>query len=168
MTDIVRVFIAHSRREAPLYRGGELALLPRDYYGYNRQIRCEHTLVFDMLHAETMRVAGEIALRAGDSAELYYLGHIGYHVDPPYRGHGYAAQACRLLAPALAALGMRTAVITTDPDNTPSIKTCLRLGCELECTVPVPEKVKDKVEISDVKHRFIWTPGWAETDARGA
>lgn len=159
MTEFVRAFISRSRSETLLYRCDSLALLPREYYGYSRQIRCEHTLVLDMLSCPDMRVAGEIALRVGDSAELFYLGHIGYHVDPPFRGHGCAAQACRLLAPTLEAFGMRTAVITTDPDNTASVKTCLHLGCELESTVRVPEKVKAKLEISDVKYRFIWMPG---------
>jgi predicted acetyltransferase len=103
------------------------------------------------------RVAGEVALRIGDSPEQFYLGHIGYHIDPPFRGHGYAARACRLAAPVFGALGYRFAVITTDPDNQPSVKTCLRLCCELESTVRVPPWVKEKLDISDVKHRFLWT-----------
>ena len=67
-----------------------------------------------------------------------YLGHIGYHVDPPFRGHGAALRACRLCVSVLADLGMRTFVITTDEDNLPSILTCERLGCTLECSVDVP------------------------------
>ena len=40
---------------------------------------------------------GEISYRNGESRCVYYFGHIGYHIDPPYRGHHYALRACRLL-----------------------------------------------------------------------
>ena len=154
---LVRMFITLSRREEPMMRGGEIALLPRDYYGYSKRIRAEHTFVFDIIELAGGRVAGEISLRIGDSAEQFYLGHIGYHVDAPYRGHGYAAKACKLCAPLFLGFGMRHVVITTDPDNRPSIKTCLHLGCEWESTVQVPPHVKKYLEISDMKNRYIWS-----------
>ena len=74
-------------------------------------------------------------LRVGEDESLFYLGHIGYHVDPPFRGHSAALHACRLCVPVFHELGMRTFVITTDEDNLPSILTCERLGCILESTV---------------------------------
>ena len=98
-----------------------------------------------------------VDVRIGDSPEQFYLGHIGYHVDEPFRGHGYARRACLLAAPLLRGYDMRTVVITTDPDNWPSVRTCENLGCVLESTVNVPEKMVEKLEISTVKHRFIWT-----------
>ena len=155
--ELIRDFIRLGRRKEPMFADAQIRLLPREYYGYSKRIRCEHTFVFDVATSEGMQVAGEIALRIGDSAEMFYLGHIGYHIDPPFRGHGYAAHACLLAAPVFRALDMRAAVITTDPDNQPSVKTCLRLGCQWESTVPVPLYIKDKLDISDIKHRFIWT-----------
>jgi len=135
----------------------EIALRPRELYGYSRHIHSDYTFVFDILKGVGGPVAGEIALRIGDSPEQFYLGHVGYHVDEPYRGHGYALRACRLTAPFLQSFGMRTAVITTDTDNRPSIRTCENLGCVLESTVAVPPQMADKLEISRMKRRFIWT-----------
>lgn len=155
--ELIHAFVRCSRQSRCLYRDDTLGLMPREYYGYSKRIRCDHTLVFDIVELEHGGVAGEIALRIGDSPEQFYLGHIGYHIDPPYRGHAYAARACKLAAPVFRSFGMAYAVITTDPDNHASVKTCLKLGCELESTVPVPAHVKEKVEISDEKYRFIWT-----------
>jgi predicted acetyltransferase len=152
----IRRFIHLGRRGETMLEDESVALRPREYGGRSRVIGSEHTFTFDVVERASGRIAGEISLRVGDSPEQFYLGHVGYHVDPPFRGHGYAARACRLCAPMLAALGMRTAVITTDPGNLPSVKTCQRLGCVLECTVPVPGKVRDKLSISLEKRRYIW------------
>ena len=154
----VRRFIRLASRGEAMFSGTEIALRPRIYSVRNRQIGCEHAFVFDIVELAGWRVAGEIALRIGESAEQFYLGHVGYHVDPPFRGHAYAAEACRLISPLLAAFGLRSAVITTDPTNVPSIKTCLRLGCRLECTVQVPEYIREKLDISAEKRRYIWCP----------
>lgn len=164
--EMVRKFISACRHDEPMLWDEEIALLPRVYFGYHKQIRCDHSLVFDIVERDQAKIAGEIALRIGDSPEQFYLGHIGYHIDPPYRGHAYAAKACRLCAPVLGYFAMRHVVITTDPDNAASIRTCVRLGCELESTVQVPRAVHEKLDISHVKCRFIWTlPANAEQQA---
>ena len=41
------------------------------------------------------REIGQISVRLGEGTGIYYFGHIGYHIDPPWRGHHYAARACR-------------------------------------------------------------------------
>ena len=158
-SDLLRKFLHLSKRDDPMLWDSEIALLPREYYAYNKQIRCEHSFVFDIVERNTAKIVGEIALRIGDSPELFYLGHIGYHIDPPFRGHSYAAKACSLCGAMLRAFDMQTVIITTDPDNMPSIKTCVRLGCELESTVKVPALMMDRLEISSEKHRFLWYPG---------
>ena len=110
---------------------------------------------------------GEVAMRTPVSythldvykrQSLFYLGHIGYHVDPPFRGHGAALRACRLCVSVLAELGMRTFVITTDEDNLPSILTCERLGCTLECSVDVPLWCRQEFSISERKRRYVYDP----------
>lgn len=102
------------------------------------------------------REAGRISLRLGESPCVYYFGHIGYHVDPPYRGHRYAQRACALLAPLMRSRGKTSVVITTDPDNIPSRRTCEGLGCEMERIVNVPREIRSRWEISPVKCRYIW------------
>lgn len=152
----VKNFVRLQRRGEAMFQDGEIALRPRTYLGYSREIGSDHTFIFDIVERLDWHTAGEIALRVGDSAEQFYLGHIGYHVDPPFRGHGYAEEACRLIAPLMQGFGMRSAVITTDTTNLPSIKTCLKLGCVLECTVEVPQALQYKLEISSEKNRYIW------------
>ncbi len=45
-------------------------------------------------------VAGSASLRVGHTPYLErYAGHIGYGVEYPFRGHRYAARACRLMFP---------------------------------------------------------------------
>ncbi len=102
------------------------------------------------------REMGRINLRLGESPCVYSFGHIGYHVDPPYRGHRYAELACRLIAPVIRREGKTSVVITCDPDNWPSRKTCEALGCALERTIRVPQWIRDSWSISEVKCRYIW------------
>ena len=112
----------------------------------------------DIIDKASGNVAGEIALRIGEHRALFYLGHIGYHVDPPYRGQHFARRACELCCPFLYDVGMKTVVITTDEDNLPSIYTCERLGCQLESTVDVPDWCVEEFQISRRKRRYIlWT-----------
>ena len=42
-------------------------------------------------------------------------------------------------------------MITTDEDNLPSILTCERLGCTLECSVDVPLWCRQEFSISERK-----------------
>ena len=105
---------------------------------------------------DVRREAGRISLRLGESPCVYYFGHIGYHVDEPYRGQHYARRACELLRPLIVAAGKSSVVITCDPDNIPSRRTCEGLGCMLERIVDVPRAISSRWEISDVKCRYIW------------
>ena len=63
---------------------------------------------------------GQISYRNGESRCIYYFGHIGYHIDEPYRGHHYARRACLLLRDEILLGGKQSAVITCDPDNAAS------------------------------------------------
>ena len=99
---------------------------------------------------------GQISYRDGESRCIYYFGHIGYHIDPPYRGNHFAKRACMLLADEIRMSGKRTVVITCDPDNGASRKTCIGLGCRWEGITEVPEDIREKYEISSVKCRYIW------------
>ena len=113
------------------------------------------SLCFEILPAGRLRAVGYVSLRFGESPELYYLGHVGYRVDEPSRGHGYAGKAVRLVLPLARERGFHSLVITTDPDNAASRITCERLGCVLERTVPVPERFRALCMGSVAKCRYI-------------
>ena len=67
---------------------------------------------------------GDCDLRIGHNQNLYYGGNIGYAIDAAYRGHHYAGKACRLLFELAKKHELGYVIITCDPDNTASRKTC--------------------------------------------
>jgi len=151
------VIVTFRRFQRPAYSDGVIdlypvwrGLAPDDDMGFGD--------VYDYVITEhgRKREIGRVEARLGEGLCCYYFGHVGYHIDPPWRGHHYALRACRLIAPVFRRAGKRSAVITCDPDNTPSRKTCEELGCVLERTVKVPARVRERWEISREKHRFIW------------
>ena len=113
--------------------------------------------VFYIYKHHGLHKMGYVSLRLGESPSLYYLGHIGYRIDPPYRGHGYAQQACELLRPLMSEHGLRSVVITTDTDNIASRRTCEHLGCALESIADVPNEYRVLCSGSDRKCRYIYT-----------
>lgn len=152
---IEKQFIRCGRRREWMFQNEEIALMPREYAHTLAIIDHAASLIFDIIDIGTGRVAGEIALRIGEGPSLFYLGHVGYHVDPPYQGRNYACKACLLVMPVFEAFGFRTFVITTDEDNRPSIRTCEKLGCVLESTVDVPLWCSAEFQISHRKRRYI-------------
>lgn len=82
---------------------------------------------------------GGISFRAGENALIRYYGHIGYAVDEEYRGHNYAAKACWLIFRLAKRHGFKSVVITCNPDNLPSVKTCEKVGGVLKEIVDLPE-----------------------------
>ncbi len=81
---------------------------------------------------------GECDLRIGHNEQLYYGGNIGYRIEPPYRGHHYAAKACLLLFELARRHDLRYVIITCNPDNWPSRRTCERAGGRLLEIAPLP------------------------------
>ncbi len=83
---------------------------------------------------------GSINLRVAYAMpRLYYGGQIGYEIAESYRGHGYAARACRLLVPVMRYHGMGLAIITNRIENTASRRVCEKLGATLLRVSRVPE-----------------------------
>ena len=68
-------------------------------------------------------IMGYCDLRIGYNDNLYYGGHIGYGINEEYRGHHYAAKACKLLFELAKMHGMDYLYITCNPNNLPSRKT---------------------------------------------
>ena len=82
---------------------------------------------------------GKIFLRVGTTPALEMCGgHVGYEIDPAWRGRHYAERSVRLLLPLAKCHGFSTLWITCSPDNWPSRRTCERLGAQFVEIVPVP------------------------------
>ena len=113
----------------PALRDDQIALLLSNEDVYDPALGIDDGYTFYIQERRSRRRAGYISLRLGESPQLYYLGHIGYRIEEPFRGHGYAARACQLLIPFMRQLNLSSVCITADPDNTPSRKTCEHVGC---------------------------------------
>ena len=123
--------------------------LPADHIGgyapsYNFEIR-----------VDGMR-AGAISLRVGYSRNLFYSGQIGYAVDAPFRGKGYAGRACRLMIPLMRAHGMTKVLITNNPDNIASRRVCEKLGAKLLRIVKIPRSHELYKAGDRYKNIFEW------------
>jgi len=155
-TSVEREFVRCGRQRRVMLQDDVIRLIPREYAHRVSRLDGACCMVFDIIDAATGRIAGEIALRIGEGEGLFYLGHIGYHIDPPFRGKHEALRACRLCLGIFREMGYRSFVITTDDDNLPSIRTCEKLGCVLESTVDVPVWCREEYSISARKRRYVY------------
>ena len=110
------------------------------------------------LHGKRREI-GRLSFRGGESRATSYFGHIGYHIDPPWRGRHYAARACRLIGDLIVRSGKSSVVITCGADHLPSPQTCESLGRLREWETDVPLWLQEKYDISARKERYIWIPG---------
>ena len=83
--------------------------------------------------------AGQCDLRIGHNEKTAVGGNIGYAIDEAYRGHHYAARACVLLFRQAKKHRMAYAIITCDPANGASARTCELAGGQYLKTAPVPQ-----------------------------
>ena len=83
---------------------------------------------------------GKISIRVGGNFHTYYNGNIGYEVDGPHRGHGYARAACRLVLPVARYHGMTSLYLICAEGNIASRRTIEHLGAEFLETCPVPRE----------------------------
>ena len=115
-------------------------------------------LHYDVTHAANGETVGRINLRIGYTTSVVrYGGHIGYGIDPDWRGQRFAAKACLLLRPIAKAHGMDVLWITCNPDNWPSRKTCERLGATLIEIVDLPPDNDQYQRGERQKCRYRWT-----------
>ena len=99
---------------------------------------------------------GAISLRVGFSRNLFYTGQIGYAVDAPFRGRGYAGKACLLMIPLMRAHGMTKVLITNNPENIASRRVCEKLGAKLLRIVKIP-RTHELYKFGDrYKNIFEW------------
>lgn len=128
----------------------------------NRVIRKKEALehvpayLFDIvLHDGTS--IGQIDLRVGVSRMLImYGGQVGYGINKPFRGNGYAAEACVLLISVAKKIGYDELWITCNPENIASIRTCEKIGAKLIERVNVSPESELWQRGDREKLRFLW------------
>lgn len=100
---------------------------------------------------------GTCDLRIGHNEKLYYGGNIGYCVDEAYRGNHYAGKACLLLLELARKHGMEYLIITCNPDNHASRKTCeYAKGTLLEITqLPIDNDMRNKGDTEKCIYKFV-------------
>ena len=114
-------------------------------------------LHFRILNAEGTDV-GHINFRIGETEHiLVSAGHIGFEIAEPFRGHGYALQACQAIAPFVRSV-YEAVTITCDPDNIASRRTIERLGARFVDEVSVPAHDPQYKRGSRAKRRYRWRP----------
>jgi Acetyltransferase (GNAT) domain len=101
---------------------------------------------------------GHINFRVGDTEHVRVCaGHVGFEIAEPFRGHGYALQACRAIAPFVRSI-YQSVTMTCDPDNDASRRTIESLGAEFIDEVVVPSPDLNHNPRSRIKRRYRWTP----------
>jgi predicted acetyltransferase len=104
----------------------------------------------------TSLTIGTIDLRIGSNAHTYYGGHIGYAIDKKYRGNKYAMKACKLLKQVALAHDLNELIITCNPENIASNKTCKRLGASFIEIVDLPTNNEMYLEGERKKCIYKW------------
>lgn len=112
---------------------------------------------FRIVNAETSDV-GHINFRVGETEHVRVCaGHIGFEVLKGFRGHGYACEACRALAPFVRSI-YQTVTITANPDNHASLCTIEKLGAIFLDEVLVPPHDPGYERGARRKRRYKWAP----------
>ena len=97
---------------------------------------------------------GYCDLRIGHNDKTYIGGNIGYGIDEAYRGHHYAAEACALLFRLAQKHGMDYLIITCDPLNRASARTCELAGGQYIETAAIPED--NEMYAEGKRQAMIW------------
>lgn len=99
---------------------------------------------------------GTCDLRIGHSDKLYYGGNIGYRINEEYRGKHYAGKACLLLFELARKHDLKYLIITCNPENHASRRTCEYAGGKLLEIVELPEDndMRDDGETEKCIYRF--------------
>ena len=100
---------------------------------------------------------GVCDLRIGHNDRLYYGGNIGYGIDEEYRGNHYAGKACLLLFELAKKHEMEYLIITCNPDNYASRKTCEYAGGELLEIIELPKDndMRARGELNKCIYKFV-------------
>ncbi|WP_066890287.1 GNAT family N-acetyltransferase [Clostridium nigeriense] len=117
---------------------GEIDLKLEEKIPYNEAKDYVPTYKYKITLHGLNETIGNIDIRIGYNEGTYYGGNIGYTIEENYRGSNYAAKACKIIKAIAIAHGMNKLIITCNPDNYPSRKTCEKIGAKLKEIVDLP------------------------------
>ncbi|SJZ56212.1 GNAT family N-acetyltransferase [Anaerorhabdus furcosa] len=125
--------------QKPKYTDGEIDLVETYQLKGSKENNFIPSICYDIRLHESNKKVGRCDLRIGMDRELYLVGNIGYSVAKEFRGHNYAYKACKILFQlAKDKYLMDQLIITCNPDNIASKKTCEKLDGNLVEIVDVP------------------------------
>jgi predicted acetyltransferase len=113
---------------------------------------------FAIIHIQDNRDIGVVylAIHPESSRRQYLTGHLSYGVDRRYKGHYYAAQACKLMEDVALAHGLSRLLIGSGYDNIASRKTILKLGAKPITRNDVPDgTILEELRTNKVD-MFVW------------
>ena len=84
--------------------------------------------IYDICLQNQTDPVGRIVFRYGTNQQLRYCGHIGYTIEPEFRGHGYGAMALKKLLAIIYFKGYRQVLISCGRDNIASMKTIEKMN----------------------------------------
>ena len=117
---------------------GEIALRLVSKGKRNPKKRWAPTYYFAIVRVADGMVVGHCDFRIGNTEKLFFGGNIGYRVLPAHQGHHYAGKACVLLCALARRHGMPYLIITCNPENAASGRTCAYAGGVLLGVVDLP------------------------------
>jgi len=71
---------------------------------------------------------GKISIRIGHNEHSYFNGNVGYEIDEPFRGNGYAKLAVMMTYKIAKFHNLTYLIISCDDDNYPSKSVIIKLG----------------------------------------
>ncbi|MFA5575961.1 MAG: GNAT family N-acetyltransferase [Tissierellaceae bacterium] len=117
---------------------GEIYLRLDRTAGENKEKAYLPAYYFTIIRSLDRAEIGKCDLRIGHNENTKYGGNIGYEVFEEFRGNKYATKACKLMFSLAKKHGMDYLIITCNPDNIASRKTCEHSGGELIDILDIP------------------------------
>lgn len=150
--------ITNDATSPPMYHGnnGTIEVRPLRYSDGNPDQGMVPAIYYGIRRLSDGQWVGSIDLRLGHNPNTFYGGNIGYQIEAPYRGQGYAKGALRLLTELAGHYHLNYLLVTCNPDNVASLKTALGAGFELEGLVKLPKDNPMYMEGDRSKYVLSW------------
>lgn len=140
------------KEDISVLKGKEIDLLLENIYINKFNIK---TYVYHIYLRGKYNKIGRITLRLGNNEDIYYFGNIGYSISKNYRGNYLAAKACLLIKELLKKYKIKSEIIiTVNPQNIASQKTCIYIGCNFIETVKIPKHSQFYTYGNNIKCRY--------------